>query len=88
MNCKHCESDNVVSAGPNLLCKNCGRHSVKIRRLNIIPLENRPLCPQCGADKPYSLSKKYICRVCGRNYLKEYSKVDKVEISKLEVQVE
>ncbi len=85
MNCRHCESDHVISQGMNMKCKNCGKTSVKIARRTIIPTEDRPSCPECGSPNPYSCGvpggiRRWSCRSCGRYYSTQ-PKIDKAELS-------
>ena len=88
MNCRHCGSDNTISRGPCISCKDCGRLSMKILRYDTPRAEDRPACPECGALKPYvgSSSKGirgWVCRVCGRNY-NSPPEIGKAELSTIE----
>jgi transposase-like protein len=89
MNCAHCGSERIIGKGSSIRCKDCGRYSIKIRRLDTVPLEKRPPCPECGAPEPYSLGKEdgeraWRCQSCGRRY-KDKPQM-KVEIPTMEVQ--
>ena len=92
MNCRHCGSERIISAGVRTKCKDCGTTSYKIQRRIKIPVEDRPLCPECGNSNPYALGsvdevREWSCRSCGRRY-RDRPTINKVELSTLEVQIE
>lgn len=68
--CEDCGSTHIISNGKQWMCRDCGRHFLKVRHNRAMPdFSARPACPVCGKYHACRNGPRgWICGECGKQW--------------------